>query len=233
VTTPFRDGESLTYRVKWGFIRLGTLQLRQVTADPFSDDTMRVDLGGSSAAGLPFISVQFLTTALLDIHQPSNLHYDLYTGPAQRAHTIYATVADERRAFATSLEDGLILRADTLSADPPFYDGSGLFMFARCAAGSDTTLTLPTIMEHALGNTTIAFTSAIEEIRVPAFERAIRSHEFHGTTDWVGSTFAGMSGAFRGWVSMDDSRRILRAEVKLFLGSAVIELEEVGSGSSK
>jgi hypothetical protein len=36
-----------------------------------------------------------------------------------------------------------------------------------------------------------------------------------------------MSGGFRGWVSTDDARKILRAEVKLFLGSAIIELEEV------
>ena len=227
VSTPFRDGERLTYKVKWGFIRLGTLHIRQSIVDPFSEDTMHIVLDGRSAAGLPFINVQFLTTALLDVHRPSNIRYELISGPDQRARTLYATDSTGSRAIAMSSEDGLVSRTDTLSADPPFYDGTGLLMFVRCATGSDTTVTLPTVMEHALGNTTITFSSAIEEVRVAAFDGPIRAHPFHGTTDWVGSSFAGMSGRFRGWVSTDDSRRILRAEVQLFLGSAAIELEEI------
>lgn len=227
VTTPFRDGEQLSYKVKWGFVRLGSIHMRQSTTDPFMLDTMKVVLQGSSAAGLPFISVRFTTTALLDVHRPSNVWYELIPGNNPRTRTIYKTVPDSGYALAISTEEDVPVRTDTLSADPSFYDGTGLFMLARCASGSDTTLVLPTVMEHALGTTTIVFSSAIEEIRVPAFERPIRAHEFHGVTDWVGSSFAGMSGGFRGWVSTDDSRRILRAEVKLFLGSAVIELEEV------
>ena len=228
VTTPFRDGEQLTYKVKWGFVRLGTMLMRQSTTDPFLFDTMKVVLEGNSAAGLPFISVRFITTALLDIHRPSNAWYELVPGNNPRTRTIYKTISDSGYALAISTEEDVPVRTDTLSVDPPFYDGTGLFMLARCAAGSDTTLVLPTVMEHALGKTTIVFTSAIEEISVPAFERPIRAHEFHGETDWVGAMFAGMSGGFRGWVSTDDARRILRAEVKLFLGSAAIELEEVG-----
>ncbi len=227
VSTPFRAGEQLTYSVKWSFIRLGTVRVRQSLAAPMTGDTMFVELEGASAAGLPFIDVQFLTTALLDIRQPTNIRYELLSGAERRARTIYATDPTAQRATAISTEDGATKRSDTLSADPPFYDGTGLFMLVRCAAGSDTTITLPTVMDHALGTTTITFDSRIEEVSVPAFRRPIRTHPYHGTTDWVGSSFAGMSGEFRGWVSTDDARRVLRAEVKLFLGSAVIELEEV------
>jgi hypothetical protein len=227
VTTPFHPGEQLTYKVKWGFVRLGTMRMSQSAMDPFTLDTMKVVLEGNSAAGLPFISVRFTTTALLDIYRPTNIWYELVPGNDPSTRTVYKTIPDSGHAFAISTEADVSVRSDTLSAIPPFYDGTGLFMLVRCAAGSDTTVVLPTVMEHALGNTTISFSSAIEEISVPAFDRPIRAHEFHGTTDWIGSSFAGMSGGFRGWVSTDDARRILRAEVKLFLGSAIIELESV------
>jgi hypothetical protein len=190
-------------------------------------DTMFVEIEGASAAGIPFVNVQFLTTAFLDVRRPTNIRYELFSGADRQIRTVYATLSDSGIALAVSSEQDRITRSDTLTAHPPFYDGTGLFMLARCAAGSDTTVTLPTVMEHALGTTTITFTSAIEEISVPAFRRPLRSHPFAGTTDWVGSSFGGMSGGFRGWVSMDDARRVLAAEVKLFIGSARIELEEV------
>lgn len=228
VSTPFRAGEQLTYSVKWSFIRLGTLHVRQSVSAPMTGDSMFVEIEGTSAAGIPFVSVHFLTGAILDLRRPTNIRYELLSGADRQARTVYTTVPDAGIAVAISSEDDRVTRLDTLSANPPFYDGTGLFMLARCAAGSDTTVTLPTVMEHALGTTTINFSSAISEISVPAFRRPIRAHPFEGTTDWVGSAFAGMSGGFRGWVSMDDARRVLRAEVKLFIGSATIELEEVG-----
>ncbi|MCU0452694.1 MAG: DUF3108 domain-containing protein [Bacteroidetes bacterium] len=228
VSTPFRPGEQLTYAVKWSFIRLGTVRVRQSLAAPMTGDTMSVEIEGASAAGLPFINVQFFSTALLDVRRPTNIRYELLTGADRRVRTLYATDPVAPYALAVSSENGRITRLDTLTADPAFYEGTGLLMLTRCASGFDTTVTLPTIMDHALGTTTITFSSAIEEVTVPAFGRPIRSHPFHGTTDWVGSSFAGMSGGFRGWVSTDDARRILRAEVQLFLGSARIELEEVG-----
>jgi hypothetical protein len=203
--------------------------MQQSIVDPLTADTMHVLLDGISATGLPFISVRFLTTALLEVDRPSNIRYELISGADQRARTIYSTDPVGRLALAISSQEGVVTRLDTLSSDPPFFDGTGLLMLVRCAAGSDTTVVLPTVMEHALGSTTITFTSEVEEIRVAAFGRPIRVHPFHGTTDWVGSSFAGMSGSFRGWVSTDDARRILRAEVKLFLGSAAIELEEIGN----
>lgn len=228
VSTPFRAGEQLTYSVKWSFIRLGTLRIRQSVAAPMTGDTMFVEIEGASAAGIPFVNVQFLTTALLDVRRPTNIRYELFSGADRHVRTVYATVPDSGIALAVSTDHEILTRSDKLRADPPFYDGTGLFMLARCAAGSDTTVTLPTVMDHALGTTTIIFSPTVQEITVPAFRRPIRAHPFEGTTDWVGSSFAGMSGGFRGWVSTDDARRVLAAEVKLFLGSARIELEEIG-----
>jgi hypothetical protein len=228
VATPFRHGEALTYKVRYGFIRLGTLRLRQSIADPLTTDTMRVEIEGSSAAGLPFISVHFVTRAMLDVFRPTNIRFELVTGSAGTDRSVYWTDAAAGRSFAVSFSDGEVDRSDTLDVERPFYDGSGLLMFVRAVAGSDTSLALPTIMDHALGTTSITFSSAIEDISVPAYERPIRAHPYHGSTDWVGSSFGGFSGAFRGWVSTDDARRILKADVKLFIGSATIELEEVG-----
>jgi hypothetical protein len=228
VATPFRHGEALTYKVRYGFIRLGTVRMRQSIIDPLTADTMRVEIEGTSAAGLPFINVQFTTVSNLSIVQPTNIRFELVTGSNGSERSVYWTDADAGRSYAVSISDGEVVRSDTILSKHPFFDGSGLLMFVRAVAGSDTSMVLPTIMDHVIGTTQITFSPVIEEVSVPAFDRPIRAHPYHGSTDWVGTSFGGFSGAFKGWVSTDDARRILKAEVKLFIGSATIELEEVG-----
>lgn len=221
----FRPGEVLTYKVKWSFIRLGTITVRQELTDPGFPQYFQVWLNGESAVGLPFIDVFFRSTSLLDRNDPTNILYELMVDREDRVRTAYIYDPANARAFAVGTQGGDVTRLDTLPAPIPYYDGPGLYMFARCASGSDTTVLLPTVMDYAMGHTSIRFLAGTEIIEVPAFDQELPAHPFLGSTSWEGSAFAGMAGAFKGWVSTDPSRILFRAEVKIFLGSAIIELE--------
>ena len=225
----FRPGETLTYKVKWGFLRLGTLVVKQEYADPDYPQYMQVWLNGESANGLPFIDVFFRSTALLDIAHPTSILYELFSDREDRRRTAYVYDPTNKRLFALETMHGEIVRLDTLEAPMPYYDGLGLFMFARCTSGSDTTVMLPTVMDYDLSQTSIRFSNATEEIDVVAFDDPVQAFSFHGSTTWEGSSFGGMTGDFSGWVSTDSTRTVLKAAVEIFLGSVTIELEERGT----
>jgi len=225
--TAFRPGEVLTYKVKWSFIRLGTITVRQEYPDADFPLYFQVWLNGESAVGLPFIDVFFRSTSLLNRESPTNVLYELMTDRDDPVRTAYIYDPSNHRMIALGTQAGEVSRLDTLAAPVPYYDGPGLYMFTRCASGSDTTLQLPTVMDYNLGLTSIRFVRTVEMVEVAAFEGEVPAYPFMGSTDWEGSSFAGMSGSFRGWVSTDSSRIVLKAEVKIFLGSAVIELESV------
>ncbi len=217
----------LVYKVKWGFVRLGTIAVRQQCEDPELPSYVRVCIGGESAAGIPFVDVFFRSTSMLDTTAPTNVLYELATGRDEHQRTTYMYDHVNRRMIAVGTQLGDVTRLDTVDAPVPYYDGTGLYMLTRCAAGSDTTLLLPTVMDFAFGHTSIRFTDRVEEISVAAFSEDVPGYHFLGTTDWKGEAFAGMSGAFEGWVSIDPARVILKASVSIFLGSVTIELESM------
>lgn len=231
--TVFQPGEVLTYRVKWSLFRLGSVTVRQELADSVFPEYVQVTLDGESASGLPFIDVYFRSTSLVHVSNPTSILYELFSDRVAHSRMTYVYDPSNQRTFGIDLEEGEITRYDTLDAPVPYYDGSGLFMFARAGSGSDTTVTLPTVMDYRMGVTNIQFTRTVEMLDIAAFEEPVAGTLFTGFADWKGSSFAGMSGEFRGWVSTDDRRLVLRAEVKIFLGSAVIELESIGGQETR
>ncbi len=231
LSSAYRPHESLTYKVRWGFIRLGTIEFRQHYADPGFPEYMQVWLNGESATGLPFIDVYFRSTSLLNIHESTNILYELFHDRDEQDRTVYMYDPANARSFAVRTSGGEVARYDTLEAPLTYFDGLGLFMFTRCSAGSDTTVLLPTIMDFAMGTTSIRFLSSVEMVDVAAFDDDVASYPFLGSTTWESSTFAGMSGGFQGWVAADSSRILLKAEVKIFLGSVTIELESIARQS--
>jgi hypothetical protein len=99
-------------------------------------------------------------------------------------------------------------------------------MMARIFSGSGDTMRLPTLNDYKISQTDIVFTDEIENLEVDAAEAPIRCRRFEGNAQWEGTSFAGMKGTFRGWVSDDEASIPVRAEVGIFLGSIVLELEQ-------
>jgi len=224
----FHPTESLTYKVKWSFIRLGTLTVQQEPADTTFPEYMNVWLNGESS--VPLVDVFFKSVSLLHRDNPTSWLYELQSGRSASVITAYIYDPENIRMFGMEYANGESTRLDTLAAPVPYYDGVGLFMYARAASGSDTSVSLPTIMDFQMGKTNITFTSQSDSVEIDAFDGYVPAYLFTGFTEWTGSSFAGMTGDFRGWVSRDSARTVLRAEVKIVIGSVVIELERGKTG---
>jgi hypothetical protein len=79
--------------------------------------------------------------------------------------------------------------------------------------------------DYKVDPTEVSYAKATEEIEVDAFEAPRRCHLVSGIARWVGKSFAGMKGPFRGWITDDEAAIPLKAKVEIFLGSIVLELE--------
>ncbi|MBI2619303.1 MAG: DUF3108 domain-containing protein [Ignavibacteriales bacterium] len=222
---PFSHGEVLQYKVKWNFIRLGTVIVHQEQLPMGNTEKYLVRMDVRSAAGLPFINVNFINEAVLQKDVPSLEYVRVISGDDP---TIFSTFVHDRSReilIATDSAQGTCLRSDSMRWNGFLYDALSLFMATRVLSGGRAKITLPTLNDYQIAPTEVVFTGEEEELEVPAFDREIRCRYVQGIAKWEGKTFAGMTGAFQGWLTDDEAALPVRAEVKIFLGSIVLELE--------
>jgi hypothetical protein len=219
----FMPGETLQYKVKWGFFRLGTVLITQQQCD---SGICLLSMSVHSASGLPFISVHFVNTSFKSPHALWVVEETIITGEDSTDLTAYWQDATTKTLFCKrSIKGSERSSLDSLHLEGVCYDALGLFMMARLYAEANQTIALPTLNGFVIKETEINFTNNVEEVEVAACDTPVRCRRIEGNAKWVGNSFAGMRGPFTGWVSDDEASIPLRAELKIFLGSIVLELE--------
>jgi len=214
--------ERLTYDVRWSFINLGTVTITQTTGTIDGKCHSIARMAVLSNPSIPFLDLDFVHETAF---QSADLQIDRETITTKsRPRTFYVHDAVNGSILMVDSLDGRECRRNTVSSPPPCYDVNTLLLYARRTARGNARVSLPTVIDYGVNPTEIIMTGECERIDVPAFEGTVRSRHFTGIAHWVGSSFAGMSGRFEGWVSDDDAAVPLRASVKILLGSIVLEL---------
>lgn len=221
----FVDGEWLSYKVKWGFIRLGTVEITQQRVDSLQPERFVVKITGDSRP-LPFIDVYFINESVLDPTRPVNENFNLFLGREQQRVTTYSFDKVNRKIYMALRENGALTATDTLYDKYIAYDAGGVLMMMRMLCGYDTTAYLPTLSEFQLKGTDLVFTDEAKLIKVSAIDTPILARYFEGIAHWVGTSWAGVRGPFSGWISADEAAVSLKINMKIFLGSITLELEE-------
>jgi hypothetical protein len=219
---PVIVGEVMKYKVKWSFLRLGTVTIRQVPAD---SGNVLVQMTVQSAQGLPFINLHFSNQTYLNERSQAIQEETILSGTEMCDKTVYRH--DRKSAFLI-MEDrrgGEKWRCDSLKWEKECYDALGLMFHGRLWAGSGLAESLPTLNDYKINQTEISYAQATEEIKVEAFDSPRRCHLVSGNARWVGTSFAGMKGPFRGWITDDAAAIPLKACVEILLGSISLELE--------
>jgi hypothetical protein len=219
---PVIAGEVMKYKVKWSFIRLGTVTIRQLPADSGS---VLVSMDVQSAPGLPFIDVHFSNRTYVSELSQVMQQETIVTGRDSCDKTVYRF---DRKSGYVVMEDsrkGERTRLDSLHWDKECYDALGLLFHSRFNAGSGLSESLPTLNDYKIDETEVSYARATEDIEVDAFDAPRRCHLVSGNARWVGKSFAGMKGPFCGWITDDSEAIPIKAEVKILLGSICLELE--------
>ncbi len=226
----FRPGEVLQYKVKWHFLRLGTIILR-TEADTSAGDTgcYRLIMIVQSNPALMFISLYEYNESVVNGHDPHSRRYlGRHVNGGDSSLITYAYDPAVRRAwcFEKNLHTQSVKDSTSLENVPPFVEGASLLMYARWKSHSGKIYGVPTMINGQLHKTRLEFNGSHEELEVDAFPQPVRALKYTGSADWQGGSSAGMSGEFTGWVSDDNASVPLRAEIKILLGSITVELEK-------
>jgi hypothetical protein len=226
----FQPGEMLRYRVRWTFFRLGTLTLRADRDTSSADGSdVRLIMQVESNPDLPFLRIQeyneshvdskaICTRHFLARHQNGNDLLEIRQQYDQRTQTARASEAD--------LNTDSVIVSNTIEHAPCFVDGPALLFKARALSRSTGTVRVATMTRGKIENTTLEFGGDTEDLEIGAWGKEIRTRKYYGHADWTGGTSVGLGGGFTGWVSDDDAAVPIRAELKILLGSIVLELEE-------
>ena len=224
-SSTFCDGEWLKYKVKWGFIRLGTVEVLQNKLNLSRAEFYRVSMHAKSV-NLPFINVFFVNEGILDPYRPTLLDFFVRIGKEGKTISSFTCKPNSKKVIMKEEQSGEIIRMDSLNFTGDLYDALGVFMMMRCLAASGFNVSLNSIIEYKIAPTHFYFTGEIDTVKVAAFKNGISAMKFSGQADWVGKSWGGVSGPFMGWISQDACAIPLKVKIKIFLGSIQLELEE-------
>jgi hypothetical protein len=224
-----RDGEVLQYKVKWSFIRLGTVTLRTIRdSSCHSAEDIKLIMTVESNPDLSFIWIREFNECVVDSrtldsklfharHRNGEAYTEIWHIVDLPHHCTYYRVADRN--------SGAVLAIDTLRGVESFVEGPSLFHIARCLSFKFGARDVPTLVDGKLASTELTFGGEKELIEIAAVDSPVRVRKFAGVAHWKGGTEAGLGGEFTGWISDDDAAVPILSEVKVLLGSIRLELE--------
>lgn len=225
-----QPGEMLQYKVKWNFLRLGTVTVRTARDTTSADTTLyRLQMRVESNPDLPVVSIRETNESTVSTSNLMSLRYHgKHRSGEQVSEICYTYDRAARRAacFERNCQTGSVMVQDTLLDVPPYVEGASLLFYARALVHCGNAVSVPTIVNAKLFSTILDFRGPLVETEVDGVESPVRALKYTGRANWSGGTGAGLSGSFTGWISDDGAAVPLRAEMQVLVGSITIELEQ-------
>ncbi len=229
----FYSGETLIYKVKWTFIRIGTITIK-TTACENNPDYIKVSMLVESNPSIPFLNIKEYNETIIDCRTfMSNSYYAYFEngGDGTKYYTKYND--DSKSAVCKSFDVSTrrITDSTTIYNCARYVDGPSLFFFTRVNSHLPQTINVPTMIDEKIESTKLVFTDTKEEIEIDALDYPITAKQYFGYANWEGGSSQSLSGDFMGWISDDDAAIPVYAEVKVLLGKLKIELESWERGN--
>lgn len=223
-------GEELRYKVRWNFLRLGTIILRTLRDTASNDPGLyRLRMIVESNPDLAVVSIREFNESIV---RASNLASLRFRGKHRNGDDVkeilfsYDTVAHSAARSERDCVSGNLLFADTLHDVPPYVEGTSLLFYSRSLLHCGRVVNVPTMVGRTLSSTTLDFRGKVEQVDVEGVDWPVRARKYTGSADWNGGSSAGISGSFTGWMSDDAAAIPLKAEMHILVGSITIELEQ-------
>ncbi len=226
-TFQWQVGEKLVYRVRWSFIRLGTLEM-------YLSDTLRVgghllykiDLKMDSNPVLIFVNLHNRYQCLVDsMYRPVKYVVQENNGNEMNKMVYrfdYTNNIVTWQVFDPK-DSTVIIKQETLPLNHYMYDGISLTFFARGHARENATFRVYSFFYDRIGPVDMHFLNQPQEYYFKPLQRRFTTFVVQGMFHLKG--IAGVTGKYRGWFTHDARRIPLGAEMKVFVGNVKVELE--------
>lgn len=225
----FSDGETLIYKVKWTFIRLGTITIK-TSSDTENPSHVIVSMQVESNPSLFFIKTSEYNETLINITNCMSLTYFGDHRNGDDRLLLYSSYDETSQKSIIKFFDDIkkkTIKHDTIYHSQPYVDGPSLFFYTRVHSKSKIVHNVPTLIDGKIENTRLIFTDERKKFKVDAFSAPVLTRKYYGTAEWEGGTSQGLSGEFIGYITDDDAAILVYAEVKVLLGNIKIELEKI------
>ena len=227
-------GEELTYKVKWSFIRLGTLKLQVVDTLTINNTFVyHIKLFIDSNPLIFFVNMHSVYESFID----DKFRLNLFLADEEIDNVTYKT--EYRFNYVDSLihinmtdvndPTKTIVRDDTLNET--ILDGTTMIFYARANVAYTKSDTITSFFEAKRGKVVINFKGKNGKIKISALQSPMETFYLDGIIHMKG--IAGLTGPFKGWFALDEQRPPLKAELKVFIGHVKVELEDWKKWSPK
>jgi len=211
----FQNGEVLRYKVKWGFIRLATIELSQKALGP-------------SLPAQYEVLLKIKETRLKSTLNPSSLASQVFLQEEGGERTRRVTCRYEPDSGLIAMEEReaeRVIARKTVPFEGVYVDLVGLIMAMRSFCSSAARVSLPTVVGCALGSTDLRFAADAQPIKLGIFRQAVLARYMTGRTDW--KALGGVSGPIEAWLSDDAAAVPLKIRLNSSLGRVTLELEAI------
>jgi hypothetical protein len=221
----FQTGEKLTYKVKWGFLRLGTVTLE---TERSSQNTRKYLIQIEARSSLPIFKFQRKSESELDpnfLFSENLVQYEFEDGDTIETRVRFDRETNRSSLTETNQTKGKTIRSLEQQAVHPYLDAISMWFFARSMARSAQVCTVQTLRDFEFKPTRLDFRAPVSEFDIGAIDESIPAIEMVGATAAAGQSSGGFEGDFHAWFSDDDAAVMLKAEIKIAVGKVKIELE--------
>ena len=222
-------GEELQYKVKWNFLRLGTIVIRCERILSAEDSMLyKLTMKVESNPDLAVLNIREYSESIVSaVDMTSRDFAGYYNSPGDRFETHYSYDRSSKQVVCSRRESGSgrLLQEDTLTDVAPYVEGPSMFYYARWMARSKQVVRIPKVADGKVDYVDFDFTLGREYVEIGSVDQPIRTRKYKGVIGGGGGTSAGLSGEFTGWVTDDEAAVPVQAEMKVLLGSIRIELE--------
>jgi hypothetical protein len=219
----FQPGEELVYKVKYGFVKLGTvvIQTGQYNADGTVSMHMRF-----WTADVPFLNVKTNVTDQFDTRGLYLRTFEEHTVNSDDKIDKYMWYDPDTKVITYSDDD---IKKRVVQNAEPFDDAVGVLFSMRTWSGAVGHKYLFHVRDKGGEKPiTVNFTNQIESQEVPALDdKEVRTHVLEGTMDMHGSSPLGADGGFTAYVSDDEAAVPVRIDMKIAVGSISLVLDKI------
>jgi hypothetical protein len=221
-------GEELVYKVSWTFINLGKLKL-QLFENPSNKNGGKYycRLFVDSNPLLFFVNMHSIFETYVSADFKPSLHQAYEKIDDVRYFTQhYFNYEDSTISLKmTSVKDSTKVIQRTYPLVDKYYDAITLVYHTRAMVDRVESDTLKSFFGEQIGNVAISYHGTQDEIFSDYEDQYDKMYYVDGTFLMKG--VAGLSGPYKGWFVGSERRIPVRADLKVFLGNVVVELDSV------
>lgn len=223
----FSIKETFKYEVKYGFLKLGHVNVR-LLSDTLYQDQMRKHILTEIVSNprIPFVGDELDRFHSFFYVNKDGLPVESYYWKDNIDEQEFKEIQywfDRDLGKVYYIEEDNT--RDTLALEEPATSGHLIFYFSRLFAGSEEDYTLPVYVTKEAGYIFGDNSMEKEKRNYAPWDEPIMAYKMNGSTEKIEGPF-GFSGEFRAWFLDDDLRVPLEARVKVLWGNVIVRMIE-------